>query len=556
MTRSHGGAGRALGAAVAMMAALAGTAGAQATAPSAGPAQAAAAGARPLSLEEALRMAQGASEQVAIARAGITRARGQEYQARSQRLPQLSSSASYSRTLKSQFQGLGAAPADTTPAPVNCPTGAFVPHPELPEDERIAILEKALECSGSGNPFSSFGSLGFGAANTYNLGLNLQQTLFAGGRVSALNRIAQVGRTTAEIGLTSAQAQLVLDATQAYFDAELSDRLVGIAEAALAQADETLRLTELGRRVGNQPELDVLRASVARDNQRPVVIQRRSDRDQAYLRLKQLLNLPLDQPLALTSSLGEADSAAAAAVPVGSTDAADTATDQRAVVRQAGANVQVQEQQLRITRAQRYPSVVLQSQYGRVAYPTGGIPTWGDFRSNWTVGAAVSLPLFTGGRVHGEELVAQANLAQARQQLQQTRELAQLDARSALERLATARASFQASAGTARQARRAYEIAEVRYREGISTQLELSDARLSLQQAQANQALAARDLRIAEARVRLLRDLPLSTAGASSAAQQTTQTMQGTTFTPSTQSTGTSQQGTGGATTSIPGGAQ
>ena len=33
----------------------------------------------------------------------------------------------------------------------------------------------------------------------------------------------------------------------------------------------------------------------ARDNQRPLVIQRRSDREVAYLRLKQLLNLPLDR---------------------------------------------------------------------------------------------------------------------------------------------------------------------------------------------------------------------------------------------------------------------
>ena len=58
------------------------------------------------------------------------------------------------------------------------------------------------------------------------------------------------------------------------------------------------------------------------------------------------------------------------------------------------------------------------------------------------------------------------------------------------------------------QAQRAYAIAEVRYREGISTQTELSDARLLLQQAEANRAQAARDLQVARVRSALLRDLP------------------------------------------------
>jgi len=60
------------------------------------------------------------------------------------------------------------------------------------------------------------------------------------------------------------------------------------------------------------------------------------------------------------------------------------------------------------------------------------------------------------------------------------------------------------------QANRAYEIADVRFRAGVSTQLELSDSRLLLQQAEANRALAARDLQVARARVALLPELPLA----------------------------------------------
>jgi hypothetical protein len=73
--------------------------------------------------------------------------------------------------------------------------------------------------------------------------------------------------------------------------------------------------------------------------------------------------------------------------------------------------------------------------------------------------------------------------------------------------------------GTTEQAARAYRIAEVRYREGISTQIELSDSRLLFQQAQWNASTAARDLEMARLRLRLLRDLPVTAGGAAAGAQ-------------------------------------
>jgi outer membrane protein TolC len=179
--------------------------------------------------------------------------------------------------------------------------------------------------------------------------------------------------------------------------------------------------------------------------------------------------------------------------------------------------VRLREATLLLTEAERPPSLSVNSNYSRVAYPNGAFPT-GDFRTNWTVGASVQVPILTGGRQRGSEAVARAELDQARLQLRQAQELAELDARSAHAELVAARAAFDASAGTVGQAVRAYEIAEVRFQSGVSTQLELSDARLLLQQAEANRAQAARDLQIARARVALLEDLPLGTVSSQSPA--------------------------------------
>ncbi|HEV2734256.1 MAG TPA: TolC family protein [Longimicrobiaceae bacterium] len=461
--------------------------------------------ARPLSLEEALRLSSSTSEQVEIARAGITRARGSLLQARSAALPQLNGSASYSRALASQFEGLGGGGGpDSVATPPFC-VGDFTPDPTLPVEQRLRQAEQRRTCPpGGGFGGIDFSNIGFGAENTYNLGLNFNWSVFNGGRNQALTRVARAGREVAEIGLGSAEAQSQLDVTQAYFDTRLSDQLLQIAEATLAQAEETLRLTELGARVGQQAEFDVLRARVARDNQRPAVIQRRAARDLAYDRLRTLLDIPQGQPLDLTTPLD------AGTPPVA---APDTAAG-RAPVRQAEQQVAAQRAQLAIARSQRLPSVSLTSQYGQVAFARNLFPELDSFRDNWTVGAALQIPVFTGGRVRGEVLSAEASVNEARAQLEQVRELAELDTRSAYSQLEAARATWEASSGTVEQAERAYQIAEIRFREGISTQIELTDARILLEQARTNRASAARDLQVAQVRVRLLPFLPLSGAGA------------------------------------------
>src|SRR5215216_6264370 len=73
-----------------------------------------------LSLDEALKLAREQSEQVAIAQAGVLRARGQQYQARSQYFPQLYGSLGYTRTLKSEFSALQESDSTSEPTGETC----------------------------------------------------------------------------------------------------------------------------------------------------------------------------------------------------------------------------------------------------------------------------------------------------------------------------------------------------------------------------------------------------------------------------------------------------
>jgi outer membrane protein TolC len=474
----------------------------------------------PLTLDQVLALAEPKSEAVSIAIAGVQRAEADQVRARSGLRPQLSAAASYDRALASEFDNV----FDTGSTGPSCPP--FSLNPAAPLDARVAEIERAIDCGAIGGGFFGGGDGGiedlpFGRKNTWRASLSFSQNVYSGGRNGAQMALAAAGHQTAELDLTTTRAQLLFEVTEAYYDAVLSQRLVTIAAATLEQAVATLRQVEAGLNAGTQPEFEVLRARVSRDTQQPVLIRQRLNREVALLRLKRLLDLPADADLRLADALGDESlppppafvervsaientliTSDAPAQTVGTLPLPD-----RIVIEQATATVQTREAALRLTHAQKMPSVALTSNYARIAYPENLAPSFD--RSNWSVGISMNVPLLTGGRQRGDELVARAELDQSRLQQRQVEELAALDTRAAWAELVAARAAWESSAGTVQQAQRAYEIADVRYGAGVSTQLELSDARLQSQRAEAERALAARDLQVARARVALLRDLPI-----------------------------------------------
>lgn len=487
----------------------------------------------PLTLEQVLTLAEPRSEALSIAITGVRRAEADQVRARSGLRPQVSASASYDRTFASEFDVL----LNTENVVPPCPP--FLPDPFAPIEARVGELERAVDCEAAGQGLldgnasdgggPDLSALPFGRRNAWRATLQLTQNLYSGGRNGAQIALAAAGHDSAELGVTTARAEFLFEVAQAYYDAVLADRLVTIAAATLEQASATLRQTEVGLAAGTQPEFEVLRARVARDNQLPLLIRQRVTRDVAYLRLKRLLDLAPTADLQLADPLSdellppppvfaERVSAIERVVSVDDPAAvvAGAPLPDRTIVAQAATTVRLREAALDLAEAQKMPTLTLNSTYGRTSYPSGAWPTFD--RTNWSLGVSFAVPILTGGRQRGDEGVARAEADQARLQQRQVAELADVDTRATWASLIAARAAWEATAGTVQQADRAYQIADVRYGAGVSTQLELDDARVLLQQAEANRAQAARDLQVARARVALLPDLPLGAAGAATVA--------------------------------------
>jgi multidrug efflux system outer membrane protein len=92
----------------------------------------------------------------------------------------------------------------------------------------------------------------------------------------------------------------------------------------------------------------------------------------------------------------------------------------------------------------------------------------------------VSIPLFTGGRLSNEARAAEARSEQARLQFEETVLQAFREANDALVAVRTSRDQRVAQASQVRALRQATELAELRYRGGVASYLEVLDAQRGL----------------------------------------------------------------------------
>jgi outer membrane protein TolC len=358
----------------------------------------------------------------------------------------------------------------------------------------VAYLEDKAPLAALGALGGLFSNLPFGRENAYTASLSGSQLLYSGGQVGAAMDIARSYRSAAEATLTQQTAEIQLQVRRAYYQALLAGEMARIAEAAVAQAESFLAQEQLRLRAGQASDLEVMRAEVARDNLRPQLVAASNAANLALLNLKRLVNLPLTQELRLTTPLTAPTLTDSTAVR----PSEELVRAQAAQIEAVEEQVEITGDQVRIARGSFLPSVSVSSAYARQLYPSQMFELTEPWQQDWTVSLQVSVPLLTSGRRTAQLEQARLNRTRAQLQLTQLREGLQLQYEQARAEKERALASIQARQRTVDVAQRVYDLTVLRYDRGLATQLEVSDARLSLLQARSNLAQAIADYHIAD----------------------------------------------------------
>ncbi len=336
-----------------------------------------------------------------------------------------------------------------------------------------------------------------GSDNAYAASLDLNQVLWAGGKVYTGIKMAGIYSDTSATQLRAAQNSVKKAVTQFYYSVLLSKAMADIQKETLELSKQHLATIEAQYKQGLASDLAVLRQQVEVSNNEPSVMQNLNYYEVGLLALKNLLGLDPDTELTLSDSMGCA---------AGEAPALETlykrAMAARPEYRLADLQRKLAVENIVLERAGHYPYLGAFATRQFQGQTNGSFP--GSDERTWSLAAGLrlSLPLFAGGSVDSKVKQAELELDIAGENLKNTgRELkiavktAWLDQNEASQRLASQETAVET-------AKKALAATELRFKNGLAGQLDLNDATLALNRAETLYTQAQHDVCSASAQLK------------------------------------------------------
>ncbi|MDO9198250.1 TolC family protein [Rhodoferax sp.] len=371
-----------------------------------------------------------------------------------------------------------------------------------------------LAATGSRQPKTD-GSGAISSAYTAGLAMASWEIDFFG-RVASLKESALAQYLASEEARKAAQISLIAAVANAWLSLQTNDELLALTQRTLATRDDSLRLTKLRLDNGAASALDVRQAESLTAQARATLAQQRRLRALDVNALTLLVGQPLPDALLTSAASATVPDAVVrrAGPPQASTDpaggsAVHAVTSVGATFREVPAglpsdllqrrpDIRQAEQQLiaanasiGAARAAFFPRISLTASAGSASNELAGLfkdGSWG-----WTLAPQALLPVFDAGR-------NQANLGSARvgrdiavAQYEKAIQTAFREVADALAGRATLGEQLQAQQVQTDAEADRFRLADLRYRNGVASYLELLDAQRSLfgtQQAVAQTRLA------------------------------------------------------------------
>jgi outer membrane protein TolC len=183
------------------------------------------------------------------------------------------------------------------------------------------------------------------------------------------------------------------------------------------------------------------------------------------LTLARIAGLAIDQKFELTGQ-----PAFRAPTPLTLEAATEDALHSRSDLASAEASVHAAESTLRAEKAQRFPVASVSADYG-----AGGANV-GNLSQVYSVSAGISVPLYTGGRIHADMEQAQAELARRRAEYEDLRGRIAYDVRVAWLDVSASESAVKVAESNRTLADKALTQSRDRYGNGVTNYLEVVQA--------------------------------------------------------------------------------
>lgn len=404
-----------------------------------------------LDLDKALEIAFSESPTIKVANKEVEKKKYARKGSYAALFPQVNFSMNYNRTLKKQVMYMD--------------MDIDGMEDKLPPGMDVSSMDKGFEV---------------GRDNNWNTGFNAAMPLV---NVSLWKSLSITG-TDVELAIEQARSSKLAmqnEVKKSFYSVLLANDSYRVFQQSYQNAIENYRDIKQKFEQGTVAEYDLIRADVMVKNTEPNMLQAESSCTLAKWRLKALLGMNLDQPIACVGQLTDFQSDLFADY---------LSTDTMLVENSELKQLELQQTQLhkmwQMHKFDYFPTLSLTGMYQWTAMNN-------DFKFNtyrWNpysvIGVSLTIPVFSGGDKYYKIRQARVSLDQISLQRDDTRRNLQLAVKQHMDNMRTCVKRFDAAQKGVEQASRGYQIAQKRYDTGAGTLLELNDAELALTQARLN----------------------------------------------------------------------
>ena len=305
--------------------------------------------------------------------------------------------------------------------------------------------------------------------------ITLSQTLYAGGTIRAGERQALVGSRKAEQELEYAQENVAKTVCESWYGFLQKEADLRTADEALAYY--TTSWTDFQKRVelGLSTRLELARADQQRVNARADLISARNELAKAKVSLLTLLRI---DPRSEVEIDGTLETVAVEGDAKGSLEKAlSTRPDLRALVSEEEAR----KEAVVVAAGGMKPTVKLSASY---QFNDTSSSLAANNANEWTATLSVAVPVYDGGYAKGRVRSEKASQEQARQSTEKKRDAIGEEVLAAWMTLVSTLETAEAAKKNVELARESLRLAEVGYREGVNSQLDVLQAKTVLTEAQ------------------------------------------------------------------------
>ncbi|MEB3218141.1 MAG: TolC family protein [Nostocales cyanobacterium 94392] len=315
-------------------------------------------------------------------------------------------------------------------------------------------------------------------------GAQLNYDIYTSGARSARIRQAEEQLRLQELDVERLSEEIRLNVATEYYNLQQSDEQVRISQAAVVNAEASLRDARALEEAGVGTRFDSLRTQVNLANAQQTLTNARSQQRIARRQLATRLNI------AQSATIAAADPVRLAGLWNQTLENSIVAAYQnRPELQQQLAQRNINEQQRRQALAQLRPQVSLVANYELLDRFNDSV----GLTDGYSVALRANLNLFDGGASRAQAAQAKADIQISETQFSQQRNQIRFEVERAYSELQSNLENVQTSEAALNQARESLRLARLRFQAGVGTQLEVIDAENALTQAEGNRINAILD---------------------------------------------------------------